>query len=276
MRHDLLPLLGARLGGDVTEVLAREAAVLRDDATLLDEVAREAARDVVREEPAGHVSLAAAELASLPPAITRRVVRHALARTSPAFQGAAHVDRVVDLAAPGRQARIVDLPGVRLERNASRVVLCSREGRGPKRPAGFRHALPVPGRVVIPQATFAIEAETMATDSSQEVLVQQQVDPERQAGTIDAQAAREGLWVRSRRPGDVFRPLGLGGRTKKLQDVFVDRKVPRDRRDQVPLVVDAEDRIVWVCGVGPSEDARVTGSTQSVVTLTVNRLGELG
>ena len=92
---------------------------------------------------------------------------------------------------------------------------------------------------------------------------------------IDAAVAVEGLWVRSRRPGDTFRPLGLGGR-KKLQDVFVDRKVPRDRRDRVPLVVDARDRIIWVAGFGPSDDARVTGSTQSVVTLRVKRLGDLG
>ena len=56
------------------------------------------------------------------------------------------------------------------------------------------------------------------------------------------------LAVRFRRPGDRFRPPGLGGRSKKLQDYFVDRKVPRADRDRVPLVVDGDDRIVWVVG----------------------------
>ena len=36
------------------------------------------------------------------------------------------------------------------------------------------------------------------------------------------------LAVRSRRPGDRFRPAGMRGRRKKLQDFFVDRKVARD------------------------------------------------
>ena len=43
------------------------------------------------------------------------------------------------------------------------------------------------------------------------------------------------LIVRYRRPGDRLTPLGAPGR-KKVQDVLVDRKVPRDDRDLVPIV----------------------------------------
>ena len=92
---------------------------------------------------------------------------------------------------------------------------------------------------------------------------------------IDAVAAAGGLAVRSRRPGDSLRPLGLQGR-KKLQDVLVDRKVPRDERDRVPLVVDGEDRILWVAGHAVSQEARVTDSTRSVVVLKLVRNGEEG
>jgi tRNA(Ile)-lysidine synthase len=93
--------------------------------------------------------------------------------------------------------------------------------------------------------------------------------------SIDASFAADGLWIRSRRPGDALRPLGMAGR-KKLQDILVDRKVPRARRDRVPIVVDAQDRIVWVAGIVLSDDARVTVSTQSVVTLVLNTLGDVG
>jgi tRNA(Ile)-lysidine synthase len=93
--------------------------------------------------------------------------------------------------------------------------------------------------------------------------------------TIDAFAAAGGLAVRSRLAGDSLRPFGLGGR-KKLQDVLVDRKVPRNERDRVPIVVDAQDRILWVGGHVVSEDARVTDRTQSVVILKLRRIGEEG
>jgi tRNA(Ile)-lysidine synthase len=77
---------------------------------------------------------------------------------------------------------------------------------------------------------------------------------------------REPLAVRNRRPGDRFRPVGLGGH-KKLQDYFVDRKVARTVRDRVPLVVDGWDRIVWVAGYGIDEAFRLTDPSQSVLLL---------
>jgi tRNA(Ile)-lysidine synthase len=80
------------------------------------------------------------------------------------------------------------------------------------------------------------------------------------------------LAVRNRRPGDRFRPAGLNGR-KKLQDYFVDRKVPRERRDEVPIVVDARDRIVWVAGHQIDDAFRVTDRSQGVLILTFKALG---
>jgi tRNA(Ile)-lysidine synthase len=78
--------------------------------------------------------------------------------------------------------------------------------------------------------------------------------------------------VRNRRPGDRYRPIGLGGQ-KTLQDFFVDRKIPRARRDRVPLVVDHEDRIVWVAGFGIDETFRVTDPVQGVIILRLQLLG---
>jgi tRNA(Ile)-lysidine synthase len=63
---------------------------------------------------------------------------------------------------------------------------------------------------------------------------------------------RAGLVVRTRRPGD-----RLAGRSKKVQDVLVDAKVPRDARDTWPLVVSG-DEVVAVPGIAEApgwEDA---------------------
>ena len=68
----------------------------------------------------------------------------------------------------------------------------------------------------------------------------------------------------------------MGGRRKKLQDLFVDRKIARELRDSVPLVVDGDDRIVWVVGQAVAEDFRVTAPSQGVLLLKARRLGGLG
>jgi tRNA(Ile)-lysidine synthase len=63
---------------------------------------------------------------------------------------------------------------------------------------------------------------------------------------------RGGLWVRSWRPGD-----RLASRGKKIQDLFVDAKVPRSQREAWPLVVRG-DEVVVVPGIATApgwEDA---------------------
>ena len=62
-------------------------------------------------------------------------------------------------------------------------------------------------------------------------------------GPWKIESGRPGLVVRTRRPGD-----RLAGRTKKIQDVFVDAKVPRVQRDEWPLVVSG-DEVVAVPGI---------------------------
>ena len=83
------------------------------------------------------------------------------------------------------------------------------------------------------------------------------------------------LAVRNRRPGDRFRPIGLGGR-KKLQDYFVDRKIARDARDFIPIVVDDRDRIVWVAGYGIDESFRVTDRSQPMLILKLRYFSPTG
>jgi tRNA(Ile)-lysidine synthase len=128
--------------------------------------------------------------------------------------------------------------------------------------------LSIPGEVRIPEAGWAISAERLGglpdvarRGRRAEVLVQPEVGAE--------------LVVRSRRPGDAFRPVGVGGR-KKLQDFFVDRKVPRPERDRVPIVVDGRNRIVWVVGQAVAEDFTVTAPAAGVILLKARRLGGPG
>ena len=70
-------------------------------------------------------------------------------------------------------------------------------------------------------------------------------------GPLDADRLGPTLAVRPWQAGDRMRPLGLGG-SRALQDLFTDRKVPRERRAAVPVVV-AGDEIAWVPGVATGD-----------------------
>ena len=62
--------------------------------------------------------------------------------------------------------------------------------------------------------------------------------------------------VRNRRRGDRFRPLG-SPHEKKIGELLIDRKIPRDRRDRIPLLL-WNGAIVWVAGVEIADDFKVT------------------
>jgi tRNA(Ile)-lysidine synthase len=71
------------------------------------------------------------------------------------------------------------------------------------------------------------------------------------------------LKVRWPRPGDRYQPIGLHG-TKKLADLFADRKVPSFERLQVPVVVDQQG-ILWPVGHPIAQRARLTNRTRRVL-----------
>jgi tRNA(Ile)-lysidine synthase len=261
VRHELLPYLERHFNPSARQALCRLADLARaDDAALGDDAAAAFLRVVEWDGPAARLDTAT--LAALPDAIARRVVQQALEIVGDEAYGAADVEVVRAVTAGDFSAG--EVAGVRVERSGHAIVLTER-GVPASPAAAFRVVLPIPGAVQRPDAGWTLEA-----------TAPQPLEPGRRPVTstdeveIEAAGLGPGLVVRSRRPGDRLRPLGLSGQ-KKLQDVFVDRKVDRRDRDRVPIVTDTAGRIVWVAGHVLGDDFRVTDRTNAVITLKLRR-----
>jgi tRNA(Ile)-lysidine synthase len=259
----------------ITHVLAREASLARLDEDRLQAEAIDLASTIVLSTTDGKTEIDAVALRSLDPALSSRVAFHALvSRGHGRFVGFDHVDEILRLA-DAADGTSVDLPGQRATRRGNVVVLgppvprARRADRG--RSNSFRFPLSIPGEVTLDKQGWAVSAHR--ADS---------VDRPGGFGparglevAIAADPVSLPLAIRSRRLGDRFRPLGMEHR-KKLQDFLVDRKIPREIRDSLPLVVDGEDRIVWVVGQSVAEDFRVTEASRGVLLLKARRLGGPG
>ncbi|MGE0450385.1 MAG: tRNA lysidine(34) synthetase TilS [Vicinamibacterales bacterium] len=269
VRTELLPLLEHRFNPRIVDALSRAAELARADEASLEAQAADYWRRHAAAHPLGW-SLDAGDLASRPVALQRRVVLHGMAVVAPGRPvGFEHVERAVALLTPSSAA--VDLPGQRWERHGRFVVLRSRSAGRPPSPRDaapqFRHVLRIPGDTPISEAGCVVTAELLG-GASPDVLG---LTPDRAAVVPAALVASGGMAVRGRRPGDRVRP-GPGG-SRKLQDVLVDRKVPRQDRDRIPLVVDRDDRIVWVAGHVQAQEFRVTDPAQAVVVLRLKGVG---
>lgn len=79
--------------------------------------------------------------------------------------------------------------------------------------------------------------------------------PRRQRFQLPAETKERAFVVRNRRRGDRFHPLGSSWE-KRLNELLIDRKIPRERRDRIPLLL-WKGEIIWVPGVEVSERFKV-------------------
>jgi tRNA(Ile)-lysidine synthase len=94
------------------------------------------------------------------------------------------------------------------------------------------------------------------------------------AEVFDAGGLRLPIAVTPLRAGDRIRPFGQDGE-KKVKEILIDRKVPRDERWGRPVVRDAEGAILWIPGVLRSAHAPVTKETEKAVLLKIARASAL-
>jgi tRNA(Ile)-lysidine synthase len=261
VRHAVMPRL-REINAQADAALARAADALRVDAEFLETLANAAFLKAVKADTEDdRVVVSAEEFGRLPASLATRVARFALETANPDRSYGLEEARALCAFLGG--GRIVELPGLRVERFGADAVLVHR--RVPELPAkdAFELRLNVPGTVEASDGRWTMSADgpmprPMSVTARADTVI------------VDARDIGSQLIVRRRRPGDRLHPLGAPGR-RKVQDVLVDRKVPRDDRDLIPIVTTETGQIVWVAGQVLAEPFRVTALTESVVVLTLRR-----
>ena len=267
VRHEVLPLLQA-INPEASRHLAALAEVLAEEGGELESRAAPMLRDA--EDASGGLTIAA--LRAAPPALMHRIIRAWLRRQRGdlAHLGAAHVRAIADLVRGRRPNAQVRLPsGHVVMREYDTLRFRATTAVTPAATAGMTvtHVV-VPGTTLRIDGGWRISAEAVAASTSLRMPAD--------VWTLVADAAdlATPLVVRSVRPGDRIRPFGMRGH-RKLQDVFIDRKVVPAQRRTWP-VVEAGGEILWLPGIVRGAQAPVTSGTRSVLRLVAERTRHKG
>jgi tRNA(Ile)-lysidine synthase len=99
-------------------------------------------------------------------------------------------------------------------------------------------------------------------------------DPRGGAAAFDPGWLEQGLVLRALRPGDRMRPRGGRG-SRKLQDLLVDAKIPRQERAGLPAVVagGGAGPILFVPGLRPAEEGRPGPTANLCLEVRAGRAG---
>ncbi|ADL08812.1 tRNA lysidine(34) synthetase TilS [Thermosediminibacter oceani] len=262
LRLELIPLIKREYCPHLSAALKRLSEIASVDISLLGKLTDEAFARVVRAMPDG-VMIDTKKFNELHEALKYRVVRKAVERILGDLRDFEyrHARMTVEFIAEKPTGSRLDLPG---GLTGVKSYECFYIYRGdPPVAADFYYELPVPGKIDVPEAGVTITSRIVERD----VYTSFKTSPLK--AYLDYDKIKGNLAVRKRRPGDRFIPFGSRF-SKKLQDFFVDNKVPAGERDRVPIVV-AGDRILWVGGMRIDDRFKVTGDTKKILVLEIQR-----
>lgn len=285
IRLEVLPVL-KRFNPRIARTLAAETALLRDENTAMEAYLDTIAKNILlRQEDALFVKRDLFE--NLLPALRRRLLRRIVAITGDR-PGALSLDQTNEAlsfmqnAQTGRSMNLT--PALSVTREYDRFIFSSRTEH-----PGASRTLVVPGAIRVPE--LGVEVETLILDRTTQGNHLPAFRSPESSHSPDAlsEAGREApenyRWqarfdyakimppfvVRSRKPGDWFCPSGMAGRSQKLQDYFVNEKIPRRRRNGIPLLCGGEN-ILWVVGHRTDERFLAGPETERVLFIRVGSI----
>ncbi|HZO82781.1 MAG TPA: tRNA lysidine(34) synthetase TilS [Candidatus Binataceae bacterium] len=254
VRGELLPALERDYAPSLRGRLAALADEMRD---LDDFVAQTAAAELERRMRAGVLLLDG--FAGLAPTLAAALLRAYLAIHMGNLRGISrrHLEALRRLCLGESPSAAIDLPGRWRAGRRYRTLAIERASNGERPgPSSFSVPLAREGITEVAPARFTFHSTVTPADVAP-------LPTDLFEACFDADAAEAGLVARAFTPGDRIAPLGIAG-TRKLQDVFVDRKLARARRRNYPVVTLAGE-VAWLPGLARGRVALIGPLTRQVL-----------
>jgi tRNA(Ile)-lysidine synthase len=277
LRLQLLPLLRQYNPG-VDQALLRLADIAKEDNAVIEQQASGLWKEVARQEN-NAIYLDRKQIASLPIALQRQLLRAAVTNLAGDARDieARHIEAARSLLNKPVGKRISLPHGFTCQGGYNELVIAtpylirgkqSQLPQCPFPPLPGEFPLKVPGETVLPgwKVTASIVRERVASPSPRDALsTSERTGQSNFAAHFDFHKAGTALFVRQRRPGDKFQPLGMS-MPKKLPEFMVDAKIPRSWRSHIPIVCSPQ-QIIWVVGWRIDDRVKTTEASKEILRL---------
>ncbi|MFV9511714.1 tRNA lysidine(34) synthetase TilS [Tepidibacillus sp. LV47] len=160
-----------------------------------------------------------------------------------------HIEQILFLINQSHPSKSLDLPHLFVYREYEKVIFqFVKESKS----IPYNYEIPIPGVVEIPHINKRIRA----------YVLKERNDPKGIFDVFDYDRFQEKkITVRSRKNGDRMQVKGMNG-SKKVKDIFIDQKIPKEWRDKQPII-EADGQILWIPGIKQSSLKRISEKTKS-------------
>lgn len=258
VRLELIPYIEENFNPNILNTLWRMSQISNIDSKFLEEYSQKRYNYMLKVESKNSVVLHGNLFKKESPSIQQRIVRNSLQKIHGSLQGFSeqHISSITDLFNLALTGKKLNLPNNIIARVNYEELILEINRLEETMPYNLKLNL---GYNEFDELDYIIRLNMVTKEQSKKDL--------KNKGTniFDYDKIKGNLYVRNRKPGDRFVPYGMKG-SKKIKDYFIDEKIPKDIRDEIPLIVDDEN-ILYVLGYRTSELYKVTEDTKNFLSI---------
>ena len=272
IRLALIPYLARNYNFRIKEILLRLGDVAREDYAFLEKKAEKVFDKLVEtKKDKFEIEFSIKRLKRCSVAIQRIVMRLAIEKIKGdlrriSFQNLQDLNGLIR--SPDRNLFLHLADKIKVRKEYDKLIFYN--SRRQKRIKRFKYKLKISGLTTISESGLKILTRDYPAKTADEAdKISGPIKTAKGVAYFDYNKIKFPLFVRNRLPGDRIRPLGMKGK-KKLKDIFIDQKIPLLQRDFTPLIVSAEEKIIWIVGVKSSEECKLTPATKRILKITLS------
>ncbi len=265
VRNKLIPFLKNEFNPAIIETLCRSSQIFRADDNFISEIARNEFDKLLLKSDGETLILDVTRFQNLHKALRRRIILDAIYKFSGAGRQVSlniieDILRVIESNISGKSISVFN--DFTFKYRYNRIIFEFQK-------KSFSGNLIKQKKLLIPGKTKIEEIgkEAVLTIISKKDVPEDLKKTAPFTAFIDYSVSVKELFIRFRQKGDKFCPLGIKGH-KKIKDYFIDKKIPREERDLIPLITNKES-ILWIIGYQISDLVKVKEDTKDVLKLEV-------
>jgi tRNA(Ile)-lysidine synthase len=253
LRLELLPQLQQAFNSNLNATLLRTSKIFREEEDFWESHLASWLNEHSLNHGDGGIRFPIRPLLETHPAMQKRLLRRVVQEVKGDLREFCfhHTEVLLKLCRSPAANRQLDLPGeVRAEKSYDWVTVTLRH----ETVEDFSFEISDHGLHSFPPLNHSMELALLTSG----IPVEFRQDPNE--AIMDLDRVSFPLTLRSSKPGDRFRPLGLGG-SKKLKDFLIDAKIPKSQRRQIPILC-SKDHIIWIVGHRLDDRVKLTSHTR--------------
>ena len=260
IRSELIPYLKEKFNPKIVENLAQMAQILSQDDDYIHNSVQEIMKSLYIQNQSNRISLNIEYVNGLAPAIRLRLFKNILESMNPekngfSFSNIKALDGLAQIAKSGKR---ISLPlGIDAKREYGNLII-TRDDHGLTQ-AEYEYPVDIPSVVHIKEINRTISIEKTLRDKMDR--------QNKNKIYLDLDKIQQPVVLRNRRDGDRFQPLGMTGR-QKIKSLFIDRKIPRGKRNEILLLVD-QDSVIWIENMHLSDRVKISPKTINILSLEI-------